>query len=120
MSVNVNRCSSTGSLPIIVHTGSHPKLAGNRSAPGMVDRAKSWSRSPGALTLLTNVVMAWNTAQMQRLAEALWGGRPPAALARIAPVAFAHINLRGMFNFSLGALHHHLIESLAEPRMRRV
>jgi TnpA family transposase len=73
----------------------------------------------GALTLLTNVVMAWNTAQMQRLAEARWGGRPPAVLARIAPVAFAHINLRGMFNFSLGTSHHHLIESLADPRMRR-
>jgi TnpA family transposase len=73
----------------------------------------------GALTLLTNVVMAWNTAQMQRLAEARWGGRPPAALARIAPVAFAHINLRGMFNFSLGASHRHLIEPLAEPPMRR-
>jgi Tn3 transposase DDE domain len=73
----------------------------------------------GALTLLTNVVMAWNTAQMQRLVEARWGGRPPAPLARVAPVAFAHVNLRGMFNFSLGASRHRLIESVAEPRMRR-
>jgi TnpA family transposase len=71
-----------------------------------------------ALTLLTNAVMAWNTAQMQRLADTRWGGQSLAALARTAPAAFAHINLRGRFTFSLGALRHRLIVAGAEPRVR--
>jgi TnpA family transposase len=73
----------------------------------------------GALTLLTNVVMAWNTAQMQRFADARWGPRGSPALARIAPVAFAHINMRGTFNFSLGALRNRLIDVAAEPQRKR-
>lgn len=73
----------------------------------------------GALTLLTNVVMAWNTARMQHFADARWGPRGSQALARIAPVAFAHINMRGTFNFSLGALRHRLIDSAAELQRKR-
>ena len=73
----------------------------------------------GALTLLTNIVMAWNTAQMQRVADARWGSRGSSALARISPVAFAHINMRGVLNFSLGALRHRLIEAVAEQRALR-
>ena len=73
----------------------------------------------GALTLLTNVVMAWNTARMQRVADARWGPRGSPALARIAPVAFAHINMRGRFNFSLGALRHRVIDPTVEPQRRR-
>jgi len=73
----------------------------------------------GALTLLTNIVMAWNTAQMQRVADARWGPRGSPALARIAPVAFSHTNMRGMLSFSLGALRQRLIGSIAEPRAMR-
>ena len=69
----------------------------------------------GALTLLTNIVMAWNTAQIQRVADARWGARGSSALARIAPVAFAHINMRGMLTFNLGTLRHRLIDSVAKP-----
>jgi TnpA family transposase len=73
----------------------------------------------GALALLTNIVMAWNTARMQRFADVRWGPRGSPALARIAPVAFAHVNMRGTFNFSLGALRHRLIEAAAEPQRKR-
>ena len=73
----------------------------------------------GALTLLTNVVMAWNTSQMQRVVDARWGSQTLSALARIAPVAFGHINLRGVFDFDLGMLRRHLIQPLTEPQWRR-
>jgi TnpA family transposase len=73
----------------------------------------------GALTLLTNIVMAWNTAQMQRVIDVRFADQGRVSLARIAPVAYAHINMRGMFNFSLGPLHHQLIESPAEAPARR-
>jgi hypothetical protein len=69
--------------------------------------------------LLTNVVMAWNTARMQGIVDARWGPRGSPVLARIAPVAFGHINMRGTFNFSLGALRHRLIDATAEPQRKR-
>ena len=63
--------------------------------------------------------MAWNTAQMQRVADGRWDPRGSPALARIAPIAFGHINMRGTFKFSLGALRHRLIdEAAALPRKR--
>jgi TnpA family transposase len=73
----------------------------------------------GALTLLTNVVMAWNTSQMQRAVDARWGLQASSALARIAPIAFGHINMRGVFNFELGMLRHHLIPPLTEAQRKR-
>jgi TnpA family transposase len=63
-----------------------------------------------ALTLLTNIVMAWNTAQMQRVMDVRSVAHGRVSPARMAPVAYAHINMRGMFNFSLCPLHHRLIE----------
>jgi TnpA family transposase len=73
----------------------------------------------GALTLLTNIVMAWNTSQMQRITDARPGTLDKAALARVAPVAYAHVNMRGTFNFSLGALRHRLIEPATDARARQ-
>ena len=73
----------------------------------------------GALTLLTNVVMAWNTSQMQRVVDARGDSLAPSTLARIAPIAFGHINMRGVFDVDLGMLRHHLIQPLTEPRQRR-
>jgi TnpA family transposase len=72
----------------------------------------------GALTLLTNVVMAWNTSRMQRFADSSLGPRGSPALARIAPVSFGHVNLRGIFTFSLGAFRDRLIGVSAEQRKR--
>ncbi|WP_083274944.1 Tn3 family transposase [Novosphingobium resinovorum] len=46
----------------------------------------------GALTLLTNIIMAWNTAAMQQVVTRDGADSfPPTHLARIAPVAFGHI-----------------------------
>lgn len=59
----------------------------------------------GALTLLANLVMVWNTSRMQRVIDRWQSERNPFAdpkvLAHIAPVHFAHENFRGIFNFAL-------------------
>ncbi|MEP6869189.1 MAG: Tn3 family transposase [Novosphingobium sp.] len=56
----------------------------------------------GALSLLTNIVMAWNTEAMQSVIECLPPGSiPEGHLAHIAPVAFRHINMNGKMRFEL-------------------
>jgi hypothetical protein len=54
-----------------------------------------------ALSLLANIVMAWNTAQMQSVIDG-WGEPVPAELiGRIAPTRIEGINLRGIFRFPI-------------------
>jgi hypothetical protein len=56
----------------------------------------------GALSLLTNIVMAWNTQAMQSAIDRLPKEQLPTVhLARIAPVAFRHINMNGKMHFAL-------------------
>ena len=67
----------------------------------------------GALALLANLVMAWNTRQIQALAEKPNQRRPDVTdedLTLVAPVATSHINFRGMFSFPF--------EELGEPILR--
>jgi Tn3 transposase DDE domain len=49
-----------------------------------------------------NIVMAWNTAQMQGVLDR-WANRrqivPPELIGRIAPTRLEGINLRGVFRF---------------------
>ena len=58
----------------------------------------------GAHTLLTNLVLAWNTHRMQECVER-WrrSGRAleDAWLARMGPAHFAHVNFRGTFKFGV-------------------
>ena len=70
--------------------------------------ARSLSRSGAlqgdALSLLANIVMAWNTAQMQAVLDR-WANRrqviPPELIGRIAPTRLEGINLRGVFRFPI-------------------
>lgn len=56
----------------------------------------------GALSLLTNIIMAWNTNAMQSVINRSAADRlPKEHLAHIAPVAFRHINMNGKMHFSL-------------------
>jgi hypothetical protein len=63
-------------------------------------RRDELSLMSGALTLLTNSVIAYNTWKLNEVIEArrLAGRGPPSAeiLAHIAPIAFGHINFRGV------------------------
>ncbi|MCR9178512.1 MAG: Tn3 family transposase [Alphaproteobacteria bacterium] len=56
----------------------------------------------GALTLLTNIVMAWNTNAMQTVIDGSPAGTlPEPHLAHIAPVAHRHINMNGRIRFAI-------------------
>ena len=56
----------------------------------------------GALSLLTNIIMAWNTQAMQSVIDRMPAERlPNGHLAHIAPVAFRHINMHGKMHFTL-------------------
>jgi hypothetical protein len=59
----------------------------------------------GALTLLTNAVIAYNTWKLNQVLERrrLAGQSVPsdAILAHIAPIAFRHINFQGIYRFPL-------------------
>ena len=55
----------------------------------------------GALTLLANIVMAWNTHQFQLAADRVPGEYPNEVLSHIASVGYRHINLRGILTFDL-------------------
>lgn len=55
----------------------------------------------GALTLVTNSVMAWNTARLQRAIDREAGSSSPTqavkVLSSIGPVGHGHINFRGIY-----------------------
>jgi len=55
----------------------------------------------GALTLLANIVMAWNTYRMQAVIDQAPSDYPNAVLSRIAPIGHKHINMRGILKFEL-------------------
>ncbi len=65
----------------------------------------------GALTLLTNIVMAFNTKRLQDQIDADPVLDQPELLAHIAPHAVGHINLRGTFTFGLDRYHAQLFEA---------
>ena len=58
----------------------------------------------GSLTLLTNLVMAWNTLWLQRCLEEALAGRGPASVEHVvqmAPIHHRHINFNGELHFEL-------------------
>jgi hypothetical protein len=53
-------------------------------------------------TLLSNLVMAWNTAKIQSIVDLPWHQRRDIeldALASVGPVGLSHINFRGVLHF---------------------
>lgn len=83
-----------------------------------------WGRTPhqmtaisGALTLLTNIVMAWNTARIQAYLDANADGIPDKVASKVAPIGHAHVNMRGTMSFRIGEAKKRLL-GLAEPQNR--
>jgi Tn3 transposase DDE domain len=77
-----------------------------------------------ALSLLANLVMAWNTMRMQALLDR-WNTRrstavPPELIGRIAPTRTEAINLRGVFSFPIEQYAEQLLPSLAATKSRGV
>ena len=55
----------------------------------------------GALTLLANIVMAWNTHRIQAVIDRAPNEHPDEVLSRLAPIGHKHINMRGILTFDL-------------------
>ena len=55
----------------------------------------------GALTLLANVVMAWNTYRIQSFRDQKPDELADNVVAQLAPISHAHINMRGVISFHL-------------------
>ena len=55
----------------------------------------------GALTLLANIVMAWNTRRIQAVIDTAPNAHPDEVLSRFAPIGHKHINMRGILTFDL-------------------
>ena len=78
--------------------------------PGGQDRgetgpeAQEFAAVSGALTLLTNIALAWTTAVIPQIDDAIQVRFPPAHLVHIAPVAFHHIVLHRKLHFSVREL----------------
>jgi hypothetical protein len=75
-----------------------------------------------ALSLLANLVMAWNTMKMQSLLDR-WNARrstavPPQLIGRIAPTRTEGINLRGVFTFPIEQYQAQLLPSLPAAKSR--
>ena len=70
------------------------------------------------MTLLTNVVMAWNTSRMQRAVGVDPSAFPAEHLRRIAPIAHAHVNMRGVMRFRLGQHEDALLGRAPKAAMR--
>jgi hypothetical protein len=74
-----------------------------------------------ALSLLTNIVMTWNTAKMQhifdRWAQRRSGAIPPELIARIAPGPTEGINMRGIFRLPIEQYADQLLPSRVPPKI---
>ncbi|WP_459569108.1 Tn3 family transposase, partial [Cupriavidus sp. 8B] len=68
----------------------------------------------GSLTLLTNLVIAWNTQRMQDTVER-WRHKGQQVdddwLRRMGPAHFAHVNFRGTLSFPVHRYQEMLLEA---------
>jgi TnpA family transposase len=70
----------------------------------------------GALSLVSNCVMAWNTMKLQRAMERMTdlpAAQMIAALREIGPVGFRHINFRGTYRFPVERYAERLLATAA-------
>ena len=102
----LNRGEAVNALKRAIYTG---RVAGYQAK-----RDDEMQAVADALSLLANIVMAWNTAQMQSVFDR-WRNRrqviPPELTGRIAPTRIEGINLRGVFRFPIERFANQLIPS---------
>ncbi|MEJ8860144.1 Tn3 family transposase, partial [Variovorax robiniae] len=109
----LNRGEAVNALKRAIYTG--------RVAPAQARRADEMQAVADALSLLANIVMAWNTTQMQAVLDR-WANRrqivPPALTGRIAPTRLEGINLRGVFRFPVERYAAQLLPSQTAGKTR--
>lgn len=90
----LNRSEAVNALKRAIYTG--------RISPAQAKRVDEMQAVADALSLMANIVMAWNTSQMQAVLDR-WSNRrqviPPELIGKIAPTRLESINLRGVFRF---------------------
>lgn len=69
----------------------------------------------GALTLLANIIMAWNTHHLQAVIDQAPSDYPDEAVSRIAPVGHKHINMRGILTFDFTGYGSSLLRQTPSP-----
>jgi TnpA family transposase len=103
----LNRGESVNALKRAIYTG---RIAGHQAK-----REDEMQAVSDALSLLANIVMAWNTAKMQDALDH-WNNRrlrvPPELISKIAPTRLEGINLRGVFNFPIPRFADQLLPSV--------
>ena len=90
----LNRGEAVNALKRAIYTG--------RISPAQAKRVDEMQAVADALSLMANIVMAWNTSQMQAVLDR-WSNRrqviPSELIGKIAPTRLESINLRGVFRF---------------------
>ena len=66
----------------------------------------------GALSLVANILMTWNTLRIEEARAAEPKVLTDDIVSKVAPIAHGHFNLRGMFNFDLGPHRSTLLEPI--------
>ena len=107
----LNRGEVVNALKRAIYTG--------RVGPAQARRADEMQAVADALSLLANIVMGWNTHQMQAVLDR-WANRrqivPPELIGRIAPTRLEGINLRGVFRFPLERYAQQILPSQAATK----
>jgi TnpA family transposase len=109
----LNRGEATNALKRLIYTG--------RVANYQAKSEDEMQAVADALSLLANIVMAWNTAKMQaifdRWAQRRSGAVPPALIGRVAPTRTEGLNMRGVFSFPIEQYADQLLPSRVIPKM---
>jgi len=74
----------------------------------------------GALTLLANVIMAWNTHRLQAVIDVAPSDHTDEVLSHMAPIGHKHINMRGILRFDFAQHASGLFRHAPIPSNERV
>ena len=107
----LNRGEAVNALKRAIYTG--------RVSPAQAKRAEEMQAVADALSLLANIIMAWNTTQMQAVLDR-WANRrqviPAELTGKIAPTRLQGINLRGVFRFPVERYASEILPSQTEAK----
>jgi TnpA family transposase len=110
----LNRGESVNSLKRSIYVG--------RVASYQAKQHEEMQAVADALSLLANLVMAWNTMKMQSILDRCNTHRsttvPPELIGRLAPTRTEGINLRGVFSFPVEQYAHQILPSLVAAKSR--
>jgi hypothetical protein len=108
----LNRGEAVNSLKRAIYTG--------RVASRQAKQPDDMQAVADAPSRLANIVMAWNTAQMQKVldhrAQHRGGSIPAEPIGRIAPTRTEGINLRGVFRFPVERYADKILPSTAADK----